>query len=987
MRKFVRLTWLLVLSCSMLYAQDRTVTGRVTEQDTGEPIPGANIVLQGTTTGTVTDIDGQYSLSIPAQGGVLIVSFVGYVTHESEIGNRSVIDVALRADVTSLSEIVVTGYGTQERKEITSAVASVKAENFNVGNVQNPAQLIQGKVAGLTITRPGGNPNAGFNIRLRGLSTLGANTQPLVVVDGVLGATLENIDPNDIESIDVLKDGSAAAIYGSRGSSGVILITTKQGREGRITVDYNGFVSADNAFRFIDVMKADEWRTLKAEVNPSGTNDFGASTDWFDEMTRTGWGQTHNLAVGGGTRSTQYRVSLNYRGIEGTAINTGFQQINSRLNLTQKAINDRLTLNLIVGGTYRKSQFGNDAAFRYATIYNPTAPVRSDAEEFKQYGGYFQQVLFDFYNPVAILEQNLNDGWDKRLNVVGSAAYEIVDNLFADVFYSLQSESFERGSYFAKESFFVGRDRNGLARRSLADNFSQIFRTTLRWSGSVGNTNIEAVGGYEYQDFINQGFSAEGGNFITNQFSYNNLSAALDFRKGLGSVNSYKNKETLVAFLGRVNFNFEQTYFLSLSGRYEGSSTFGEDNKWGFFPGVSAGVELANFIGSPSINNLKLRGSYGVTGNRPPNPYLSLLRFGPGSAFFFQGDYVPSYGPVSNPNPNLRWENKAEFNIGFDFSLFGDKMFGAIDYYTRTTTDLLQEFAVPVPPNLFNRTWFNVGEIRNSGLELLLNYRAVDKPNFSYTPTLTFTYYLENKLVSLSDPANGLEYGVRDIANMGSPGQNNTPTFRVEEGQPIGQMWGLMYEGIAPNGDWIHRDINNDGQIDNTDRTYIGNGMPDVELGFANLFRMGRWDLNIMFRGMFGHDIINSNRAFYEVPNVITSYNVMRSSTDLRNPDTGTLLNQNSGLFSSLHVENGNFFKLDNMNIGYNFSLPQGSAFRNLRVYLGGNNLFVITSYNGSDPEFRPVDTEENLVLAPGIDRRNTWYMVRSFALGVNLGF
>jgi TonB-dependent starch-binding outer membrane protein SusC len=361
----------------------------------------------------------------------------------------------------------------------------------------------------------------------------------------------------------------------------------------------------------------------------------------------------------------------------------------------------------------------------------------------------------------------------------------------------------------------------------------------------------------------------------------------------------------------------------------------------------------------PSINNLKLRASYGVTGNRPPDPYLSLLRFGPGSSFFFQGNYVPSYGPVSNPNPNLRWEKKAEFNIGFDYALLGDKLFGAIDYYTRTTTDLLQEFAVPVPPNLFNRTWFNVGEIKNSGLELLLNYRAVDKPNFSYTPTVAFTYYIENNLVSLSDPENGLEYGVRDIANMGSPGQNNTPTFRVQEGGPIGQMWGLIYEGIAPNGDWIHRDINNDGKVDNTDRTFIGNGLPDIELGWGNSFRYGKWDMNIFFRGLFGHDIINSNRAFYEVPNAITSYNVLRSSADLRNPDTGTLLNSSQGAFSSLHVESGNFFKLDNMSIGYNFSaagfgLPQHPGLS------GGNNLFVLTNYNGSDPELRPVDTKKS---------------------------
>lgn len=972
-----------------IVSQNTNVTGTVKEEDTGEPIPGANVVVKGTTNGTVTDIDGNYSLSFSDEAAVLVFSFVGYKSQEIEVGNQSLIDVNLASDITALSEIVVTGYGTQEKKEITSAVASVKEEDFNDGNVQSPEGLLQGKVAGLTITRPGGNPNGGYNIRLRGLSTLGDNTQPLIVIDGVIGASLDNVDPSDIASMDVLKDASAGAIYGTRGASGVIIVTTKTGKAGKMVVDYNGYVNFESPYRFQPVLSASEWRKFSSEVG-LGT-DYGSSTDWFDEITDNAISQVHNVAVSGGNSSTTYRMSFNYRDVPGVALNTGFNRINSRINLIHKALNDRLTLSMNLGGTWGTSQYGYDDAFRYATIYNPTAPVRSADPEFDKYGGYFEQVLFDYYNPVSILEQNTNDGTNKRVNLYIRGAYEIVDNLIFDMFYSLQTESDVRSSYRASTSFWTGRDRTGLARKSYDDRFNQLFETTLRWTGDLSNGTIDVVGGYSYQDFTNEGFYAEGGDYITDQFGYNRLSAALDFNNGLGDINSYKNTNKLVAYFGRINFNWNQTWFLSASGRYEGSSRFGENNKWGFFPAVSGGVELANFINSSSVNNLKFRISYGETGNNLANSYLSIQRLGPGSNFLVNGEWVPSYGPVSNANPDLRWEVKKETNIGVDYAFFNDRLYGAVDYYTRKTEDLLQNVTVPVPPNLFNRTWTNVGELKNSGLEVLVNWKAVENSNFTYTPSLAFTSYLKNEIVSLSDSARGIQYGIRDIANMGSPGQNNTPMIRVEEGLPIGQIWGLIYEGIADNGDWVHKDVNGDGEISNADRAVIGNGLPNVEIGFGNAFTFGNWDANLFFRGVFGHDLVNSYRAFYEVPNVIGSYNVIETARELKGSN-GTLLNTSQGTFSSLHVENASYLSLNNFSIGYNFDLSQGSAFRKIRVYAMGNNLFVITGYKGSDPEVRYADNAEDNAdnanpLAPGIDRRNTWYMTRSFALGIKLEF
>ncbi len=993
MKNYLLACFLVLLAGATVFAQERTVSGRVTDADTGEGIPGVNILIQGTTSGTVTDIEGDYQVEIPSGSVTLLFSYVGYKTQAIAVGNQTMLNVPLEPDVTALSEVVVIGYGTQEKKEITSAVSSVKSEDFNQGNVQDPAQLIQGKVAGLSIAKPGGNPNGGYELRLRGLPSIGANTQPLVVIDGVIGGSLGNVDPNDIESIDVLKDGSAAAIYGTRGSSGVILVTTKSGKEGAFNIDYNGFVSIDNAAATPDVMDASEWRALSSELSV-GT-DFQNETNWFDEITQTATSHVHNLSMSGGTKQNSYRVSLNYRDIEGILLNTGRDQLNARLNLEQKALNDRLTASMIVSGTYAEADYGHDIAARYATIYNPTSPVRVDANtalpssynvsSFDQWDGYFNQVLFDYYNPVQILEQNPNEGIDTRINLAGKLQYEFIDGLFADAFYSLQNESFVRNRYFDKNSFWVGQNTNGRAERDYDDAFNQLFETTIRWNGDIGtNMNLGLLGGYSFQEFENEGWFVGGGDFITDAFQYNRLEAAQQFANGLGTINSYKNSARLIAFFGRVNLNINETYFISASVRQEGSSRFGENNKWGTFPAISAGVELANYLGMASVDNLKVRASYGITGNIPGDSYISLQRFGPTGNFFYNGEFIPAYGPVSNANPDLQWEKKNEINLGVDFSFLGSRIYGSLDWYTRQTTDLIIDFGVPVPPNLFDRTFTNIGDIRNTGLELALSFAAVNTPNVTYTPTLTGSWYIKNELVSLSNDE--FEYGVRDIANLGSPGQNNTPLIRVEEGQPIGQIWGLTYNGILPDGSWDLADLDGNGEITNEDRSVIGNGLPDFELGFNNSFTFGRrFDLNIFFRGAFGHDLINTYRAFYEVPLAINSYNVLRSSTELRNPDTGALLNTNSGRFSSLHVEDASFLKLDNFNLGYTVPLPEGSAVRNLRVYFSGNNSFVITGYSGVDPEIRWQDGG-NGPLAPGIDRRNTWYLARSWSLGVQLG-
>jgi len=986
-RSFVSLL-LFGFAITLGFGQVRTVKGKVTSETEGA-IPGVNVVVQGTTIGMATDINGDYSINVPGPESVLVFTFIGYTPQQITVGNRTTIDVVLVPELSALGEIVVTGYSQQRKKEITSSISNVKSEEFNKGYVNRAEQLIVGKVAGLSISRPGGNPNEGYNIRLRGLSTIGANTQPLIVVDGVLGASLENVDPNDIESMSVLKDGSAAAIYGTRGSSGVIIVTTKKGKKGTSVIDYNGYVTYETVAKHTDVMTAAEWRTLSDELE-AGT-DFGYSTDWFKETTQPAISHVHNLAISGGAGNSSYRASINYHDAMGVILNTGFRQLNGRVNFSQKALNDKFTLDVNLGATDKVSQYGFTDAFRYASVYNPTAPVRSNDPAYEIYDGYFQQILYDYYNPVQILEANKNDGKDRLLLIAVKGTYQIFKGFSVDAFYSRQNNNYLRGQYYDKNSYWVGRDRNGLANRNFNISDNQLFETSARWTGDImSGVNINAVGGYSYQDFVYEGSSASGGDFLTDAFSYNNLSAALDFKNGIGTVNSYKNSNKLIAFFGLVNLNLKDTWYLTASARYEGSSRFGEENKWGLFPSVGGGMDVARFLNNDAINVLKVRASYGITGNQPGSSYLSLLRLGPSGNFFYNGEFVPGYSPVSNANTDLKWEKKSEIDIGFDFALFSSRLYGSFDYYTRTTTDLLFEYEVPVPPNIYNRALVNLGEIKSSGLELSLTWNAVDKGDFTYSMSLTPSYNLANDLVSLSGEYNGAElnYGVRDLGGMGAPGQSDVPLVRAEEGKPIGQLLALVYKEIDGDGNLIFEDTNNDGEISTLDRQIVGNGLPKFLFGFANNFTYKNWDLNIFIRGVFGHDLLNSYRGFYEVPQMIKSYNLPKTAVDQKNPTTGTYVNNSSGILNSSHIENADFVTLDNLSLGYNFRMPASTGFSKIRVYLAGNNLFYITNYKGVDPNPRYGDIEGgNNPLIPGIDRRNTWFRTRALTFGANIVF
>jgi iron complex outermembrane receptor protein len=993
MRRYLAV--LLMFGCLVAVAQQRTVTGKVTSADDNSPVPGVNILEKGTTNGTATDANGNYTISV-GDNATLVFTFVGFATQEVSVGNRAVVDISLQADVTALSEIVVTGYGTQEKKEITSAVASLKEKDFNQGNVTSPGQLIQGKVAGLSIVRPGGDPNQGYTFRLRGISTFGANTQPLIVLDGVVGASLDNVDPNDIQSIDVLKDGSAAAIYGARGSSGVIMVTTKSGKAGRgsyANVEYNGFVTFDQVANTIDVLGPEEF------VNRGG-QDFGSSTDWFGELTQNATSFTQNISLTGASGNTTYRAAVNYRDNQGIVKGVDFQRLNTRLQLNQQALDGRLRFDVSLAYNNRDQQSINMAAFRYAVIYNPTAPI-FDPETVDNpndpFGGYFQRPLFDFYNPVALANQQQFVGERKNSLANYRVEFDIIDGLTLAANYAEDRETGLNGSFWSKQDFARGIAGDGIARRETYDNVNRLLEGTLKYTRTFDKLNGEFLVGMATQKRESEGFGVQVNRFLFDYTGFDQLAFASNrAASSLTDLYGFKNDNVLNSAFGRVNLNYSNTYFLSASVRSESYSGFGEDEKTGLFPAASLGVQLTELADLGPVSNLKFRVSYGVTGNLPPAANLALATFAPGQIIDFDGDpltanntYV-SLRQARDPNPTLKWETKKELNIGFDFGFLNNRLTGSVEYYTRNIDDLLYGIGIPSgAPNPFGATaedgsplsnvagfaWANIGSLKAAGFEFIASYNDIKLGPVSWTPTLNFTIYDRTQIESFS--VGELGFSEVRLATPGSPGQNNNEIIRNKVGETLGNMYGPVYRGVDENGRYVLSTTDPD------EFEVVGNGLPTGEFGFLNTFTFKNWDLNFFLRGVWGHDLYNSYRGFYE--NRDASSNTWNSVVTDKTPFV-----TQAPTFSSLYVEDASFLRLDNLSLGYNIPLKNNFLSR-ARVYFAGQNLFTITNYTGIDPEVRYNDSENgdnfSSSLAPGLERRNTYFTTRSLTFGVNLSF
>lgn len=960
-----------------------SITGKVTDAG-GELLPGVTVVVKGTTRGTVTDLNGNYGIPSVLPQEILVFSFVGMVSQEVLVGEQTKIDVTMAIDAIGIEEVVAIGYGTVKKADVTSAVSTVKSEDFIRGAVKDAAQLVQGKVAGLTVSLPTGDPTQGAQIMLRGVSSLNGGTAPLVLIDGIPG-NLETIAPEDIESVDVLKDGSATAIYGTRGTNGVIIITTKSGaNEMEPTIEYSGYVSLAQISKKLDFLNATELREKWNEgYSFTGANlqDYGSDTDWLDEITRDAVSHVHNLIFRGGNKNTNLTASLNYKNNQGVFMNSDNEKYTGRIDVNHSMFDNKLKANIGIIASEQKYWTGGDGysfnnyVYRQAIIRNPTEPVMNED------GTWFERDVYFYDNPVAYIKESQGENRYRNMRFTGSLVYSPIANLDIKGLYARKGNSNIRGFYQTHNHVSTTKyGSDGYASRGTDDYIGNYAEISANYKKTIGDHRVTALAGYNYEDNVYEGFWVNNKYFPSDSYTYNNIGIGQGLPEGEAGIGSSKYSDKLIALFARVGYNYADKYLLMASLRREGSSRFGENHKWGSFPGVSAGwrINEESFMdGLAWVDNLKLRAGFGVTGINAGNNYQSLSSLNYDSYFLYNGNWLRELIPARNANPDLRWEKKEEFNIGLDFDLFGGRIGGAMDYYNRKTKDALWNYDVPVPPYLYGSIMANVGVIQNKGFEALINVVPVQTQNFEWSANLTYSTN-SNKLVSLS---NDQFQTTNDFFYAGYTGEPiQIETHRLEIGDEIGNFYGLRSVDITEDGIWLIKtpegDIIPATESSTADRQVLGNGLPKHYMSWNNSFRYKNWELNVNLRGAFGYQILNFQRMFYENPTI--GYNTLDSAYD---KVYGKAVLSDVQRFVSYYVEDGDFIKLDNVTLSYNFNVKNSKVFKNLRVYASGMNMATITSYKGIDPEVNRIG------LSPGNDDRDQYPTTRTYTFGVNVTF
>lgn len=975
---------LTLLSFSLTALAQQKVTGKV-KDSSGEPVIGASVVVKGNNTmGTITDFDGNFMLDVPAKS-VLVISYIGYVTQEVPTAGKNSLEIVLKEDTKTLDEVVVIGYGTQRKGDVTSSVASVKADNFVKGAVKDVGQLIQGKVAGLAITNPNGDPTGSTQIRLRGTNTIGgANTAPLVLIDGIPGE-LGTVAPEDVESVDVLKDGSAAAIYGTRGTNGVILITTKQAKGVDINqVEYNGYVSTSLIAKKLDMLNADEFRTLYPD------QDHGADTDWIDEISRTPVSHVHNLSLMGGNSKTNYIANLNYASRQGIMKKSDFESFQGRIEVTHRMFDDKLKLKFgLFGKKNQMESTTSGGSFRgwvygQATRRNPTDPVRNED------GTWNENVSkFEYENPLALLYEAEGNVKKTQLRYNGNIVYNPIKDLTLSAVFSYIRDNMNRG--YGETLNHISALRDGLAGWSSVGAYTKmekLMELTAQYNKEIGAHKFSVLGGYSYNETDFEELWIDNYGFQDDYFGgWHNIGIGSALKDGKANIGSKKTPTNLIGFFGRATYSFKNRYLLMGALRYEGASQlWGTDNAWGLFPSISVGWRITEeaFMKNQKIfDDLKLRVGYGVTGSQPKDPFLGVAMLKYGSYAFVNGNWVQTIVPASNPNPDLKWEEKKETNIGLDFVSWGGRLSGSIDYYNRDVDGLIYEYGVPTPPNLYNKTMANGGTMRNRGVEVLVTVVPVQNKDFEWSTTGTFSLN-SNKLISLSGSIFKSDYDYFNTGTVEYSGQV-ADSHRVQVGESIGNFYGFKVVDVDSEGRWIYEDRN--GELVNykdfthapEDKHVIGNGLPKWYAGWNNTLRYKNFDLNVTMRGAFGFQIINGGRMNYENVKNSRFENRLKSVNDLVF-GKHTLSPEVEPEFNSYYVENGDYWKIDNITLGYSFG-QVGKYIKSLRIYGSVLNALTITGYKGIDPE---VSTDG---LTPGYDTRDRYPSVRSFTFGVNVKF
>ena len=975
---------LTLLSFSLTALAQQKVTGKV-KDSSGEPVIGASVVVKGNNTmGTITDFDGNFMLDVPAKS-VLVISYIGYVTQEVPTAGKNSLEIVLKEDTKTLDEVVVIGYGTQRKGDVTSSVASVKADNFVKGAVKDVGQLIQGKVAGLAITNPNGDPTGSTQIRLRGTNTIGgANTAPLVLIDGIPGE-LGTVAPEDVESVDVLKDGSAAAIYGTRGTNGVILITTKQAKGVDINqVEYNGYVSTSLIAKKLDMLNADEFRTLYPDQN------HGADTDWIDEISRTPVSHVHNLSLMGGNSKTNYIANLNYASRQGIMKKSDFESFQGRIEVTHRMFDDKLKLKFgLFGKKNQMESTTSGGSFRgwvygQATRRNPTDPVRNED------GTWNENVSkFEYENPLALLYETEGNVKKTQLRYNGNIVYNPIKDLTLSAVFSYIRDNMNRG--YGETLNHISALRDGLAGWSSVGAYTKmekLMELTAQYNKEIGAHKFSVLGGYSYNETDFEELWIDNYGFQDDYFGgWHNIGIGSALKDGKANIGSKKTPTNLIGFFGRATYSFKNRYLLMGALRYEGASQlWGTDNAWGLFPSISVGWRITEeaFMKNQKIfDDLKLRVGYGVTGSQPKDPFLGVAMLKYGSYAFVNGNWVQTIVPASNPNPDLKWEEKKETNIGLDFVSWGGRLSGSIDYYNRDVDGLIYEYGVPTPPNLYNKTMANGGTMRNRGVEVLVTVVPVQNKDFEWSTTGTFSLN-SNKLISLSGSIFKSDYDYFNTGTVEYSGQV-ADSHRVQVGESIGNFYGFKVVDVDSEGRWIYEDRN--GELVNykdfthapEDKHVIGNGLPKWYAGWNNTLRYKNFDLNVTMRGAFGFQIINGGRMNYENVKNSRFENRLKSVNDLVF-GKHTLSPEVEPEFNSYYVEDGDYWKIDNITLGYSFG-QVGKYIKSLRIYGSVLNALTITGYKGIDPE---VSTDG---LTPGYDTRDRYPSVRSFTFGVNVKF
>ena len=958
--------------------------------DAAGPVIGATVLEQGTTTGTSTGIDGDYFLKVSGPDATVEVSCIGYATQTFKASLMPA-TITLSEDAMFLEDVVVIGYGSQKKKEVTGSVASVKAEDFNAGIKNSPVGLLQGKVAGLNIIRTTADPtDTGYKIQIRGFSTLdkGAGTSPLYIVDGVPVSNIDNISPDEIASMDVLKDGSAAAIYGTRGTNGVIIITTKRGDNfsdvANTRVEYSGYASVSVKNTKSGMATPEEFVNINSLSNGVMSSIIKRDsegnyqlTDWMKEMTRpAAVTHNHNVAIVGSSRKFNYRASLNFKNAEGIAKNNNRQEVLAKIAASQKALDGWLELQYDLSYMHYRNDY-NCADWKMAAVLNPTYPIYDKANA----NGYYKPEGTGEGNPVEQMKQkeSYQDGNYFRGSIKATVNIKPVQGLRVSGFAAI--EEGDNHNYWSNKTINTDEEGSGMAGRSMSTNFNKLFEVTADYTRSFGKHNIAAVAGFSYQNFYNDGESISNKGFPTENMKYFQIGNG-DASKDYLNASSYRNSNTLAAFFLRANYNYAEKYLVSASVRREGSSRFGANNKWGWFPAVSLGWRITgeDFMqGKDWCNDLKLRAGFGVTGNNLNSDLRSVAMLSNGGTFWdgASGKYVYTYAVSQNVNPDLRWEKKFEYNLGLDFSFLDNRLYGSLDLYYRQTRDLLWDYEVPTPPYQFPTLLANAGQMDSYGVVLVISGVPVMTDYWTWvtTPTISFN---RNIVTKLSDPSKGFNYDMTESGEVNDNGVMNVKTQVLKEGMPVGSFYGYKFEGFKSDGTWMYRTpIGGYVSSDNAVESYkqvIGNAQPWFTFGWNNTVRWKNLDVSVFFRGVVGNKILNVARWIYG-PQTQTSVNFFAKDCI---GDNVTYANKAN--FSDYYLENGSYLKLDNLTVGYTFRFKENKYIDNLRLYLTGQNLFTITSYSGQDPE---IDTTS--VWSSGIDYPSIYPRVATILLGLNL--